>query len=101
MNITNLPNSQLHAHLYNSCDDYLQSSLVNSTSSLSNSCQHSANANVIDNMKSKSTVSCWDFFPIADMIFSATSKVQNYQNKTGEKDLYPSKYVLTTYFKEF
>ena len=27
-------------------------------------------------------------------------KVQNYQNKTGEKSLYSSKYVLTTYFKE-
>ena len=32
--------------------------------------------------------------------FSATSKVQNYQNKTGEKFLYPNIYVLTTYFKE-
>ena len=37
----------------------------------------------------------------AEVIFSATSKVQNYQSKTGEKYLYPSKYVLTTYFKEF
>ena len=33
--------------------------------------------------------------------FSATSKVQNYQNKTPEKSFYPSKYVLTTYLKEF
>ena len=30
--ITNLPISQLHAHLYNSCDDYVQTSLANSTS---------------------------------------------------------------------
>ena len=30
--ITNLPDSQLHAHLYNSFDDYAQTSLVNSTS---------------------------------------------------------------------
>ena len=30
------------------------------------------------------------------------TKVQNYQNKTGENTpLYPNKYVLTTYFKEF
>ena len=28
--ITNLPESQIHAHLYNSCDDYVQTSLVNS-----------------------------------------------------------------------
>ena len=34
--------------------------------------------------------------PNADVIFSGTSKDQKYQNKTGEKDLYPSKYVLTT-----
>ena len=27
--ITNLPESQIHAHLYNSCDDYVQTSLVN------------------------------------------------------------------------
>ena len=37
----------------------------------------------------------------SDVIFSATSQVQNYQNETGEKYLQPSKYVLTTYFKEF
>ena len=66
---------------------------------LSNSCQHSVNADVIANMKSKIIVPHWHFF--ADVIFSATSKVQNYQNKTGEKSLYPSKYVLTTYFTEF
>ena len=68
-------------------------------SSLSNSRRHSANAEVIADVKSKIIVSCWHFF--ADVIFSATSKIQNYQNKTGEKSLYPSKYVLTTYFKEF
>ena len=38
----------------------------------SNSCQHSPNANVIANMKSKITVSCRHFF--ADMIFWATWK---------------------------
>ena len=54
---------------------------------------------MIADVKSKIIVSHQHFF--ADMIFSATSKVQNYQNKTGEKYLYPSKYVLTTYFKEF
>ena len=67
--------------------------------SLSNSRQHSANADVIANMKSKITVSRRQFF--GDMIFSATSKVQNYQNKTTEKSLYPKKYLLTTYFNEF
>ena len=66
---------------------------------LSNSCRHLANADVIANVKSIIIVSRWRFF--ADMIFSATSKVQNHQNKTGEKSLYPSKYVLTAYFKEF
>ena len=30
--ITNLPDCQLHARLHNSCDDYAQTSLVNSTS---------------------------------------------------------------------
>ena len=54
---------------------------------------------MIANVKSEIIVSCWHFF--ADVIFSATLKVQNYQNKTGEKDLYSSKYVLTTYFGEF
>ena len=34
-------------------------------------------------------------------LFSAPSKVQNYQNKTGEKSLYQSKYVLTTCLKIF
>ena len=62
--------------------------------SLSNSSQHLAIADV----KSKIIVSRQHFF--VDMIFSAGSKVQNYQNKTGEKYLYPSKYMLTTYFKE-
>ena len=62
--------------------------------SLSNSHQHSANADVIADMKSKITASCWHFF--ADMVLSATSEVQKYQNKTREKFLYQSKY-----FKEF
>ena len=57
------------------------------------------NADVIADVKSKIIVSHQHFF--ADIIFSATSKVQNYQNKTGEKYLYPSKYMLTTYFKGF
>ena len=67
--------------------------------SLSDSRRHSTNANVIADVKSKIIVSRRHFF--TDVIFSATSKVQNYQNKTGEKSVYPGKYVLTTYFKEF
>ena len=43
--------------------------------SLSNSHWHLANADVIANEKSKTIVSCHHFF--ADVIFSATSKVQN------------------------
>ena len=54
---------------------------------------------MIANVKNKISVSRQHFF--ADVIFSATSKVQNYQNKTGAKFLYPNKWVLTTYFKEF
>ena len=38
------------------------------------------------------------FFAVG--IFSANSKVKSYQNKTREKSLYPSEYVLTTYLKE-
>ena len=68
-------------------------------SSLSNSRRHLANTDVIADVKSRITVSRQQFF--ADVIFSATSKVQNYQNKTREKSLYPNKYMLTTYFKEF
>ena len=67
--------------------------------SLSNSRQHLANADVIADVKSKIIVSRRHFF--AKVIFSATSKVQNYQYKTGEKLLYPSKYVHNTYFNEF
>ena len=48
-------------------------------------------------MKSKIAISA--FF--ADVIFSATSKVQNFKKKTGEKSLYPNRQVLTTYFKGF
>ena len=65
--------------------------------SLSNSRWHSANADMIADMKSKITVSHRQFF--ADVTFSAPSKVQNYQNKNREKSLYPNKYMLT--FKEF
>ena len=67
--------------------------------SLSNSRWYSSNADVIADVKSKIIASRRHF--LADVIFSAISKVQNYQNKTGEKFLYLSKYVLTTYFKEF
>ena len=67
--------------------------------SLSNSRRHSANADVIADMKSKIIVSRRHFF--ADVIFSATSKVQNYQNKTSEKSLNPNKQVLTTNFQGF
>ena len=42
--------------------------------------QHSANADVIADVKSKIIVSRQHFF--ADVIFSTTSEVQNYQNKT-------------------
>ena len=58
-------------------------------SSLSNSRRHSANADVIAHVKSKIILSRRHFF--ADVIFSSTSKIQNYQNKTREKFLYPSK----------
>ena len=67
--------------------------------SLPNSCQHSANADVFADMKSKIIVSCWYFF--ADMVFSATSKVQNYQNKTGEKSLNSNKYCLLHISRNF
>ena len=50
---------------------------------------------MIANVKSKIIVSRQHFFD--NMIFSATSKVQNYQNKTREKPLYPNKYILITY----
>ena len=63
--------------------------------SLSNSRRHSANADV----KSKIIVSRRHFF--ADVIFSPTSKVQNYQNKTREKSLNPKKQALTTNCKGF
>ena len=49
--------------------------------------------------KAKSLYHVDTFLP--KWFFSATSKVQNYQNKTPEKSLSPSKYVLTTYLKEF
>ena len=48
--------------------------------SLSNSRWHSVNANVIADVKSKLIVSHQHFF--ANVIFSATLKVQSYQNKT-------------------
>ena len=68
--------------------------LVGSFSCLSNSLWHSANADVSADVKSKIIVSHPHSF--ADMIFLAASKVQNYQNKTGKKFLYPNKWVLTT-----
>ena len=67
--------------------------------SLSNSRQHLANANIIADVKSKIITPSWHF--LVDMVFSATSKVQNYQNKTEVKSLSPSKHMLATYFKEF
>ena len=69
--------------------------------SLSNSRQHLLNADVIADVKSKIIVSRWHFF--ADVIFSATlHKFKTIKIKTGENTpLYPNKYVLTTYFKEF
>ena len=56
--------------------------------SLSNSCWHSANADVIADVKSKILVSLRHFF--ANMIFSATSKVQNYQSNSTENSPYPN-----------
>ena len=67
--------------------------------SLSNSSWRSGNADMIDDMTNKIIVSCWHFF--VNLIFPATSEVQNYQNKTREKPVYSSKYLLTTYFKDF
>ena len=67
--------------------------------SLSNSLRHSANVDMITDVKSKIIISRWHFF--ANVIFFTTSKIQNDQNKTWEKDLYPRKYVLTTYFKGY
>ena len=46
--------------------------------------------------KAKSLYRVGTFLPT--WFFCATSKIQNYQHKTGEKPLYPSKYVLTTCF---
>ena len=67
-----------------------------SKSSLSNSCRHLANADMTVNLKKENH--CITLYHcITDVIFPATSKVQNYQTKTGEKSLYPSKYVLATY----
>ena len=61
------------------------------SNSLPNSHQHSTNADVIANMKSKIIVSRQQFF--ADMIFSATSNVPNYQNKTSRNFKYIFKYI--------
>ena len=70
--------------------EVIRENLVGSFTCLSNSLWHSANADV----KSKIIVSHQHFF--ADMIFFVTSKVQNYQNKTGKKFLYSNKWMLTT-----
>ena len=67
--------------------------------SLSNSHQHSANVNVIANAKSKIIVSCWHFF--GNVVFSATSKVQNYQNKTRENFLHPNNTCLLHVSRNF
>ena len=95
--ILNLP-IILHLNLLPVNKKFLQMSYF--LHSLSNSRQHSANANVIADMKSKITVSRRQFF--ADVIFSATSKVQNYQNKTllhisrNFKDIF--KYICFTLY---
>ena len=54
--------------------------------SLSNSRQHSVNADVAADVNSKIIVSRRHFF--ADVIFSLTSKVENYQKKKLEKNTY-------------
>ena len=51
--------------------------------SLSNSRQHSVNADVAADVNSKIIVSRRHFF--ADVIFSLTSKVENYQKKNWRK----------------
>ena len=95
-----LPNQRSQVQNHKLTEKLCQlSSFKGQSNSLSNSRQHSANADVIADVKSKIIVSRRHFF--ANVIFSATSKVQNYQYKTGEKSLYPSKYVHNTYFKEF
>ena len=49
--------------------------------------------------KAKSLYHVGTFLPTRFFV-PLEKEVQNYQNKTGEKSPYPSKYVLTTYFKE-
>ena len=66
------------------------------SNSLPNSHQHSTYADVIANMKSKIIVSRQHFF--ADMIFSATSNVPNYQNKTYQRILNIFSNILALFF---
>ena len=68
--------------------------MVSYVSSLSNSGLHLANVDVIADVKSKIVVSPRHFF--ADLIFSATSKVQNYK-KQSQKIIPMSKQIHTYY----
>ena len=68
--------------------------------SLCNSCRHSANADVIADVKSEINLLHRHFF--ADVIFSATSqKFKTIKIKLEKIPLYPNRCVFTTYFKEF
>ena len=55
---------------------------------------------MIADVKSKITITS-ALFCRRDSLCHLKREVQNYQSKTGEKSLYPSKYMLTTYFKKF
>ena len=79
--------------------NYIHEGKYHLKNSLSNSHWHWANADIIANVKIKVILSRQHFF--ADMIYSTSSKVQNYKKKNREKSLYPNKYVLTAYFKKF
>ena len=61
--------------------------------SLSNSRRHSVNANVIADVKSNIIVPRQQFF--ADVIFSATSKVQNHQKKPEK---IPCTHTINAYY---
>ena len=71
--------------------------LLYNVPSLSNTHWHLANGDMIADVKSKIIVSRQHFF--ANAIFFCHFKSSNYQNKTPEKSLYPSKYVVTTYLE--
>ena len=85
--------------LYLRCSTTQRCCFLHLISSLYNSLRLFANADVIVDLKSNITVSRCHFF--AGVIFSATLKVQNYQNKTGKKLLYPNKACLLHISRNF